>query len=253
MFERLFGNREQDAAVADRIPPGQYRTEKFPVLHYGSVPNTDLATWDFKVFGEVDSPFTLTWERVQGAAPQDGHDRHPLRDPLDQARHDLGGRPDPGDPRPAPACARRRPTCSPIPSRATRPTCRSTVLDDDDVLLADTFDGAAARAGARLAAPPGSSRSGTSGRAPSGSAASSSSTTTASASGSATATTTTPIPGRKSATRSRAPRAAGEVARARRRRPVSSGGVRPSQDRRTRRAGAGRGAAAPGRAGGRGR
>src|SRR3979490_693552 len=26
MFERLFGNREQDTAVADRIPPGQYRT-----------------------------------------------------------------------------------------------------------------------------------------------------------------------------------------------------------------------------------
>ena len=27
-------------------------------------------------------------------------------------------------------------------SRATPRTCRSTVLDDDDVLLADTFDGA---------------------------------------------------------------------------------------------------------------
>ena len=51
-----------DPATAARIPPGQYKTEKFPVLHYGSVPRTDLATWDFKVFGEVDSPFTLTWE-----------------------------------------------------------------------------------------------------------------------------------------------------------------------------------------------
>ena len=60
MFERLFGNREQDPAVMERIPPGQYRTEKFPVLHYGSVPGTDLATWDFRVFGEVDAPFTLT-------------------------------------------------------------------------------------------------------------------------------------------------------------------------------------------------
>jgi DMSO/TMAO reductase YedYZ molybdopterin-dependent catalytic subunit len=61
MFERLFGTGEQDPAVADRIPPGQYRTQKFPVLHYGSVPNTDLARWDFKVFGQVDAPFTLTW------------------------------------------------------------------------------------------------------------------------------------------------------------------------------------------------
>jgi DMSO/TMAO reductase YedYZ molybdopterin-dependent catalytic subunit len=65
MFERLFGNREQDPAVMERIPPGQYRTEKFPVLHYGSVPNTDLDAWNFKVFGQVDAPFTLTWEQLK--------------------------------------------------------------------------------------------------------------------------------------------------------------------------------------------
>ena len=61
LYERLFGSKERDAAVADRIPPGQYRTEKFPVLHYGSVPKTDLAKWDFKVYGEIDAPLTLTW------------------------------------------------------------------------------------------------------------------------------------------------------------------------------------------------
>src|SRR5215218_222007 len=61
MFDRLFGNRPSDPAVADRVPPGQYLTEKFPVLHYGSVPKTDLSTWDFKVYGEVDAPVTLTW------------------------------------------------------------------------------------------------------------------------------------------------------------------------------------------------
>ena len=65
MFERLFGNTATDPAVAERIPPGQYRTEKFPVLHYGSVPKIDLATWDFRVFGEVDAPFTLTWEQFK--------------------------------------------------------------------------------------------------------------------------------------------------------------------------------------------
>jgi DMSO/TMAO reductase YedYZ molybdopterin-dependent catalytic subunit len=62
MFERLFGSGTMDPAIAERIPPGQYKTDKFPVLHYGSVPRVDLATWDFKVFGEVDNPFTLTWQ-----------------------------------------------------------------------------------------------------------------------------------------------------------------------------------------------
>ncbi len=62
VFERLFGDRRPDAALADRVPPGQYLTEKFPVLHYGSVPHVDLSSWDFRVFGEVDSPFRLTWE-----------------------------------------------------------------------------------------------------------------------------------------------------------------------------------------------
>jgi DMSO/TMAO reductase YedYZ molybdopterin-dependent catalytic subunit len=46
----------------DRLPPGQYLTEKWPVLHAGTVPDTDLATWDFRVFGEVDSPVTLSWD-----------------------------------------------------------------------------------------------------------------------------------------------------------------------------------------------
>ena len=44
-----------------RLPPGQYLTEKWPVLHAGTVPNTDLATWDFKVSGEVENPVTLSW------------------------------------------------------------------------------------------------------------------------------------------------------------------------------------------------
>jgi DMSO/TMAO reductase YedYZ molybdopterin-dependent catalytic subunit len=46
-----------------RLPPGQYLTEKWPVLHAGTVPRTDLATWDFRVFGEVEMPITLTWEQ----------------------------------------------------------------------------------------------------------------------------------------------------------------------------------------------
>ena len=48
-----------------RLPPGQYFTEKWPVLHAGTVPQADLATWDFKVFGEVEEPVTLTYEHLQ--------------------------------------------------------------------------------------------------------------------------------------------------------------------------------------------
>ena len=65
MFERLFGDRRGDPALAGRVPPGQYVTEKFPVLHYGSVPKIDLATWDFKVYGEVDNPLRFTWDEFK--------------------------------------------------------------------------------------------------------------------------------------------------------------------------------------------
>jgi DMSO/TMAO reductase YedYZ molybdopterin-dependent catalytic subunit len=45
-----------------RLPPGQYLTEKWPVLHAGDVPDTDLATWDFRVTGEVENPIGLGWD-----------------------------------------------------------------------------------------------------------------------------------------------------------------------------------------------
>jgi DMSO/TMAO reductase YedYZ molybdopterin-dependent catalytic subunit len=47
-----------------RLPPGQYLTEKWPVLHVGSVPKTDLASWDFRVWGEVERPLRLGWEEL---------------------------------------------------------------------------------------------------------------------------------------------------------------------------------------------
>jgi DMSO/TMAO reductase YedYZ molybdopterin-dependent catalytic subunit len=46
-----------------RLPPGQYLTEKWPVLHAGSVPHTDLSTWTLRVFGEVEQEVELTWEQ----------------------------------------------------------------------------------------------------------------------------------------------------------------------------------------------
>jgi DMSO/TMAO reductase YedYZ molybdopterin-dependent catalytic subunit len=45
-----------------RLPPGQYLTHKWPVLHAGSVPHTDVATWTLRVFGEVEEPLELSWD-----------------------------------------------------------------------------------------------------------------------------------------------------------------------------------------------
>ena len=48
-----------------RLPPGQYFTEKWPVLHAGSVPRyDDLETWTFHVFGEVDKEVELSWAQL---------------------------------------------------------------------------------------------------------------------------------------------------------------------------------------------
>lgn len=55
-FER---NRAELAAKGidpARLPPGQYSTDRFPVLHAGVVPKVDTATWDFTVGGLVSTP-----------------------------------------------------------------------------------------------------------------------------------------------------------------------------------------------------
>ena len=182
-----------------RIPPGQYFTEKWPVLHYGSVPRVDLATWDFRVWGEVDNPFSFTWDEFKQMPRKTLHtDIHcvtrwsrldidfegvPIQHILERAK--------------------LTPTAHFVVAHAEQGYTANLpleVLDDDDVLLADIADGAPLTPDhgypLRLVVPkryfwksakwirglqfmP----------------------ATSSASGSATATTTTPTPGRKSASR----------------------------------------------------
>jgi len=48
-----------------RIPPGQTRTRKWPVLHYGRVPHVSLDTWELTIDGLVDQPLKFTWEEFQ--------------------------------------------------------------------------------------------------------------------------------------------------------------------------------------------
>ena len=66
----LFRSKAEDkvrAAGYDpaRLPPGQYLTEKWPVLHAGDVPDVDLATWRLEVYGQVEEPLTLAFDELR--------------------------------------------------------------------------------------------------------------------------------------------------------------------------------------------
>lgn len=62
-------NRDQLAKLGvdpSRLPPGQYHTDRFPVLHAGSVPRyKDLSEWTFSITGLVDNPVVLGWSDIE--------------------------------------------------------------------------------------------------------------------------------------------------------------------------------------------
>ncbi len=65
-FERNRNELVKRGIDPSRLPPGQYTTDRFPVLHAGSVPiYKTLDNWDFEVFGEVNSPLTLSWHQFR--------------------------------------------------------------------------------------------------------------------------------------------------------------------------------------------
>jgi DMSO/TMAO reductase YedYZ molybdopterin-dependent catalytic subunit len=49
---------------ADRVPPGQIETRKWPVLHAGRVPSVATDRWRFEVHGLVERPLSLSWEEL---------------------------------------------------------------------------------------------------------------------------------------------------------------------------------------------
>jgi DMSO/TMAO reductase YedYZ molybdopterin-dependent catalytic subunit len=61
--------QETQARAEGRLPPGQSLTLKWPVLHYGRIPDFDPAKWDFKISGLVESPLRFTWDEFR-ALPQ---------------------------------------------------------------------------------------------------------------------------------------------------------------------------------------
>jgi len=51
-----------DTQRHNRIPPGQSRTKKWPVLDASGPPSVDSAAWRLKIFGLVGHPVELTWQ-----------------------------------------------------------------------------------------------------------------------------------------------------------------------------------------------
>ncbi|TXK74702.1 sulfite oxidase-like oxidoreductase [Paenibacillus sp. N3.4] len=55
--------------LADRVPPGQVVTDRFPILHEGEVPEYEMAEWSLRVFGEVEEEQSFSYEQLM-ALPQ---------------------------------------------------------------------------------------------------------------------------------------------------------------------------------------
>lgn len=63
-LDRIFKRKEleEQSKREGRLPPGQSLTQKFPVLHYGPVPAFNPATWDFRIWGEVEEEKCWSWD-----------------------------------------------------------------------------------------------------------------------------------------------------------------------------------------------
>jgi len=61
------GKKLPEGVDPARIPPGQTLTapDRWPLLHFGPVPKTDIAKWDFKVFGAVENELTLDYGELR--------------------------------------------------------------------------------------------------------------------------------------------------------------------------------------------
>ena len=62
-----FFDRNRKALAADgidpaRLPPGQYRTDRWPVLHEGPVQQIDRSDWRLRVWGAVDRELRLSYD-----------------------------------------------------------------------------------------------------------------------------------------------------------------------------------------------
>jgi DMSO/TMAO reductase YedYZ molybdopterin-dependent catalytic subunit len=64
MLGRRRRELERKMKEEGRLPPSQSLTLKFPVLHYGPEPDTDLNTWTLRTFGLVEQEKVWSWEEL---------------------------------------------------------------------------------------------------------------------------------------------------------------------------------------------
>jgi DMSO/TMAO reductase YedYZ molybdopterin-dependent catalytic subunit len=82
--------RERETNLANRVPPGQRLTAKWPVLTYGATPRFDPARWTFRCSGLVEKEVTWTWEEFLDVNPpgfweENGY--HMRADPWQEERY----------------------------------------------------------------------------------------------------------------------------------------------------------------------
>lgn len=54
-----------DTYRENRIPPGQSRTRKWPVLQWGAIPEIRPEHWTFEVTGLVEKPLSFNWDEYR--------------------------------------------------------------------------------------------------------------------------------------------------------------------------------------------
>jgi DMSO/TMAO reductase YedYZ molybdopterin-dependent catalytic subunit len=50
--------------MGNKLPPGQFKTDTWPILHVGDVYEFDEETWNFRLFGEVKKEATLSFSDI---------------------------------------------------------------------------------------------------------------------------------------------------------------------------------------------
>ena len=90
MITRGFHRRRERGRRGSR--PASTSSTASPCSRPGPRRTRRSSEWDFAITGAVDSERTLDLGRAPGAAARGDHRRHPLRDDLDQARHELDRR-----------------------------------------------------------------------------------------------------------------------------------------------------------------